>query len=370
MRPRAGHLGLLALGLAAAFLAGEIGVRLLQHLGALGGEAEAAFPPVAYPVKFRPSRNSRLHWELDPSHPSTNSHGFRDRERDPEKPAGAVRIGVLGDSVTLGRGVPLEATFPAVLETLLAAEDGLAAEVLNFGVGGYNTGQEVEIYARRGRRFDPDLLLLAYVLNDATSAEASLGAMGRARRRDPPPRSGSPPDPPPQSRSPAPAPRAALASPLPLVQSELLELLRERLHALGDDAQVRQHPWLASTYATPESWKIVSGGMGRLATIAREDGDPVLVVIFPLLTDFDDYRFAWIHAQVRREAEGHGFDVLDLLEAFAGRDAGSLRLRPRDTVHLGREGLGLAAHAIRDHLEASGELARLRARAGGYTPPP
>ncbi len=117
-----GRLGLLALGLVGAFTAGEAGVRLLLQLGLVEGEAQAAFPQVGHPVEFRPSRNSRLQWELDPHHPSTNAHGFRDRERSHEKAAGTMRIGVLGDSVTLGRGVALEAAHPAVLDAFRGRE--------------------------------------------------------------------------------------------------------------------------------------------------------------------------------------------------------------------------------------------------------
>ncbi len=351
-----GRLGLVALGLVAAFAVAEIAVRLLLHLGLVANEPDPVYPPVAHPVKFRPSWNQRLHWELDPHHSSTNSHGFRDRERSPEKPAGTVRIGVLGDSVTLGRGVPLEQSHPAVLEQLLSQE--LDVEVLNFGVGGYNTDQEVEIYARRGRRFDPDLLILAYVLNDALEAGAALEATRRP----------VPAAPPPQSRAPGWGPRASLANLLPLAPSELLELLRGRLPRLTSGPPRNRHPWLAGLYRKPESWQIVTGAMERLAAIAREDDDPVLVVIFPLLTDLDDYEFAWVHAQVRGEAERHGFDVLDLRDALREHDAADLRLEPRDTVHLGPDGLRLAALAIRDHLEASGELERLQRRADGYAP--
>lgn len=353
-----GRLALLGVALLAAFAIGEAAVRLLLHLGAIGGGGEALFPQVSHAVKFRPSRNPVLRWELDPHDPSTNSHGFRDRERRYEKPPGVARVAVLGDSVTLGRGIPLEQTHPAVLEELL----GPGVEVLNFGVGGYNTGQEVEIYARRGRRYDPDLLIVAYVLNDTIPAGAALDAMREEE---------APAEPaPPQSRGPGRASGPALAGVLPLVQSELVRLVGKRLSRLGSNSQAPRHPWLGPTYRRAESWRIVSEGFDRLAALAREDGDPVLVVIFPLLTDFDDYEFAWIHAQVREEAERHGFAVLDLLDAFRDHDARDLRLLPNDTVHLGAEGHRIAAAAIRDHLRASGALAALRALADGTTPTP
>ena len=75
-----------------------------------------------------------------------NRFGMRDKERDLLKPTGVRRIAVLGDSITFGWGVPQEETYPALLEKRLneqspAGEKG-SFEVLNFGVGNYNTIDE------------------------------------------------------------------------------------------------------------------------------------------------------------------------------------------------------------------------------------
>ena len=42
-------------------------------------------------------------------------------------------------------------------------------EVLNFGVSGYNTQQEVETLREKGLRYSPDLVVLAVCVNDALS---------------------------------------------------------------------------------------------------------------------------------------------------------------------------------------------------------
>ena len=46
----------------------------------------------------------------------TNSYGFRDLEYTQVKAEGVRRVAVLGDSVVLGWGVPLEATLAKMLE--------------------------------------------------------------------------------------------------------------------------------------------------------------------------------------------------------------------------------------------------------------
>jgi lysophospholipase L1-like esterase len=348
--------------LAVAFLVAELGVRLLLGLGLL--RSEAVFPPdIPYAVAFRRSANRTLGWELDPADPQVNSAGFRDRERQVDA-GGAARIAVLGDSVTLGRGVPADRVFSALIEQQLTREargGGPAPEVLNFGVGGYNTSQEAELYATRARRFHPDLLILAFVLNDSIDAQHALRALSRRKRAA----QGPPPAPQPGAR--APAPGAPLqAGILALPHSELVTLVRERLPQLFGSPQERRHPWLGFAFRRPENWAIVTGGLDRIAAMAQEDGTEVLVVIFPVLTDFESYEFAWVHAKVRAEAERHGFAVLDLLEVWRGKQAEGLRLQPDDTLHPNEEGHRAAAQAILEQLRSSGALARLE-RAPGLT---
>src|SRR5262249_28777760 len=64
-----------------------------------------------------------------------NDLGFRGRPVETRKPAGAVRIVVVGDSQTFGTGVADEDCWPAVLEGELAPRlGGSALEVMNCAV--------------------------------------------------------------------------------------------------------------------------------------------------------------------------------------------------------------------------------------------
>jgi hypothetical protein len=120
-----------------------------------------------------------------------NSSGFRDREYSLEKPAGIFRIVVLGDSMTEGFQVPLEQTFTKVLETLLnervSSDTSLVDttfsvmkfEVLNLGVAAYGTSQEYLLLKEYGFRYQPDLVVLAFltlndVLNNSLNLEKSM----------------------------------------------------------------------------------------------------------------------------------------------------------------------------------------------------
>jgi hypothetical protein len=91
-----------------------------------------------------------------------NRHGLRDVEREFTKPAGTFRILVLGDSFVEAMHVPLEATFPRLLEQRLNADGGQPVEVVAAGVSGYGTASELLYFERTGKRYQPDLVVLAF----------------------------------------------------------------------------------------------------------------------------------------------------------------------------------------------------------------
>ena len=76
-------------------------------------------------------------------------------------PAGTLRIALLGDSYIEAFEVPFEKTAGEVLERRLSALRGTPVEVLNFGEGGYGTGQELLTLQHEVWKYSPDLVLLA-----------------------------------------------------------------------------------------------------------------------------------------------------------------------------------------------------------------
>jgi hypothetical protein len=94
-----------------------------------------------------------------------NSDGLRDREHSIAKPANTLRIAVLGDSFAEAFAVPLDKTFWAVLEARMArcsSLGGQRVEVINFGVSGYGTAQELITLRHHVWKYDPDIVLLAF----------------------------------------------------------------------------------------------------------------------------------------------------------------------------------------------------------------
>ena len=96
-----------------------------------------------------------------------NRYGMRDdREISKNKSPGMYRIAILGDSFAEAFQVDVRDTFWRVLENKLNAcfaFDGKKAEVLNFGVAGYSTAQELATLRSKVWDFQPDMVLLAFL---------------------------------------------------------------------------------------------------------------------------------------------------------------------------------------------------------------
>lgn len=101
-----------------------------------------------------------------------NSEGLRDREHARAKPASTLRIALLGDSYAEALQVPMEDAFWEVMREQMAGCPALAGrqvEVVNFGVSGYGTAQELITLRRKVWDYSPDIVMLAVTTNNDIS---------------------------------------------------------------------------------------------------------------------------------------------------------------------------------------------------------
>ena len=328
----------IAFGIAAALGAGELVVR-------------AVGAPEVAPVRrgrFQLSANPRLLFEPvpdlafagNPRDPGqffeyegrSNRLGYRDRDHAVAKPPGVYRIVVLGDSIAAGYRIPrTEDTFPALLEARLQRQ-GLPVGVLNFGVSGYNTMQEVETLRVRALRFDPDLVLVAYCHNDRRPPDPRILAALREARA---------------GRRVLPAAEAEQV----LLASALYRFVRYGVL----EARERQ----AEAAAEAGAGNTVAPSLAELAAISRREGFEVLLAVFPYLPKLYDAQHAREHIRLAELAREHGFHHLDLRPAFRDcREADSDKLR-FDRYHPTAAGHRCAAAAL---AEAVRGLTPLRPR--------
>jgi lysophospholipase L1-like esterase len=75
----------------------------------------------------------------------------------------------LGDSVTFGYRLPdYEEAYPFVVEQILESQIGTDIETVNAAVGGYSPWQELAYLRTEGLKYQPDAVVIGFVLNDVT----------------------------------------------------------------------------------------------------------------------------------------------------------------------------------------------------------
>jgi lysophospholipase L1-like esterase len=246
---------------------------------------------------------------------SINSHGLRDREYSEQKPEGVYRILMLGDSTTLGWGVPLDQTVAKILERDLNRKGipgRTGVEVLNAGVGNYGTVQEVAHYRAFDRLFHPDLVVLEYFINDAepVPVERNPGLLGR---------------------------------------SYLLAFTISRYDALLRFVG-RRPPWYeyyARLYEDGQpGLRPAEDALGELGALTRADGAGLLAAILPELHQIEgsSYRFEREQQKIKDVLAANRIPVVDLLDGLRGHGPEStLWVTPADPHPNGKANALIAA---------------------------
>jgi len=325
LRRAVGNLVAVCISLAVGLGLGEILVRAAFH-----GSMDFDMEMWKYATQIKvPSDDPRVVHEHRPNgkaflmgvEVTTNSFGLREGERTKAKPPGVYRIIALGDSITMGWGVPQDMTYPAQLERKLNAQppkgfpEGLRYEVLNLGVGNYNTAQEVMRLRNIGLAFDPDLIILGYFINDA---------------------------------EPTPKPSRGFL----IEHSYLFAFAVSRIRLFKPVAGTYLD-YYRGLYGDGEpGWQAAQAALNELTSISRAHSIPAMMFIIPEMHELSDsYPFAGIHRRLEQVGATVGLPVVDLFPALKGRKPESaLWVSPLDAHH-NAEAQGILANGIYEALE-------------------
>ncbi|MEA5500655.1 MAG: SGNH/GDSL hydrolase family protein [Limnoraphis robusta] len=156
---------------------GEIGLRLagIEGLKKLPQPGHGNFSPSFYTMSHpdlgwvnRPGASGI--WEQEgKAYIEINIEGLRDNIHPKTKAKDAVRIAVLGDSFTLAVQVDVKQTYWSVIENELKSCQGLkgkTVEVMNFGVDGYGTAQELLMLREKVWDYNPDIVILSFFIGN------------------------------------------------------------------------------------------------------------------------------------------------------------------------------------------------------------
>jgi hypothetical protein len=325
-------LGLLLFAILMSGLVAEGALRLLGFHGSTvaGLDALVPFDDPIVDFRLRPSSS----WNARGLSYRTNRSGFRDSEYSAVKPEGTTRIVVVGDSVTNGHGVNQGESYAKCLERLLRDVDGTQRyEVPVLALGALNTVQEARLLRTDGLALAPDVVVVGYVLNDPAPNTVMERKRTRVRSR-------------PWIQ--VQKERAARSS-LLLYSYRLAQQIQWRIAVWTGREQIESpvlDDYFADLHRDPAAWRRVVRGFEEIRGLTEPAGTPVVVVIFPVLFELQDYRWSAVHEQVRAEAERNGFRVLDLKAAFESYPAHRLQVQNGDHVHPNAFGHRLAGETL------------------------
>ena len=230
----------------------------------------------------------------------TNSKGQRDREIPYERTSGVLRVAMVGDSLTEGWGVPFESTFSKRIERLYE-KAGAKAEVVNLGVGNWNTVQEVQHFLTKGYKYSPDIVVLNYFVNDA---------------------------------EPTPEPGQRQEPSLLLQYCYSCVFFKGRLDTVLRQFTTRQN-W-AEFYlglydgGRSKGWLDVKAAIKRLADYCRQNNIKLLIAHLPELHDVQNYRFGLVTELVRQAAQENSAAFVDILPNLQFQASSDLWVTPPD----------------------------------------
>ncbi len=95
----------------------------------------------------------------------SNSEGIRSNEEFGEKEDSTFRIGLFGDSFMHSDAVPYNESLAYHLEEILR-KNGIAVDVINFGVSGYDMTQAYLKYKESGQNYDLDIVLFGFQIEN------------------------------------------------------------------------------------------------------------------------------------------------------------------------------------------------------------
>ncbi len=214
------------------------------------------------------------------------SDGRWDIERSRPKPPGTYRIVVLGDSVPNDPSVPMRERFPARVGAALS-DLPAPVEAINVSCEGYNTIQEVRLLEKVGLAYDPDLVVVAYVLNDPFLQNGGYRRIGNS-----------------------------------FFLFQLMPLLDKLVHANTCSVFEPFH----DRYAFDLAVRAPLERLALLATIHRFD---VLVATLPIVEDFSAPGCLAMYDRVLGVAREQGFGTVRVVDEFAGEDYHAF-LKPND----------------------------------------
>lgn len=229
-----------------------------------------------------------------------NEEGFRGPEIQYEKKKNVIRIMGFGDSFGFGQGVQWEDTYLEQLRiALLRERPDIRIETLNKAKPGWNTVQQYNYARATGIKFSPDIFIILFVLNDPEFRGYTLTSLTR----------------------------------LPIEPYLWRSHVYFYLVRAYNMIRYPYNEYIKNLYKEgSQTSEYCQRSLIEFGKLARKDKIFIILAICPILSDFDNYEFAYIHKKISAWGSLSELFVVDLLPSFkqANIPAHTLRVSSQD----------------------------------------
>ncbi len=240
-----------------------------------------------------------------------------------------LRVAVVGDSFANGQGVQADDSFGLRLERLLNLNEGVRpAEVRIWAKGGLTTDEEMA-YLEDVVAWKPHVVILQFFLNDTEDNRRRAELM--EWRADMMPK--------------LPSPWLAWF----LKRSRAGEWLYMRAETVRMNRGFREY--YRKLYDRNYSgWKKFEYAIHEFQDTCAKANASLVVVIFPIISHVDHYRFDAIHEQVHQALEKEKVRYIDLLDELRGKMPVRLEVVPKVDSHPNEIAHRIASETIFNYL--------------------
>jgi lysophospholipase L1-like esterase len=303
------------------------------------------FEKPMYIPDYLSARDASLRWRFS-STGGRNSLGLRNREISPKKPD-TSRILFIGDSLVWSGETSSGDLYTKVLEQRLNAHSAnkVHFEVINAGIPGYTTYQELQFLKIYGLDMEPDLVVLGFVFNDVYYKYLHKPTKEKVLGREP-------------------------AAHLHHFNTDSFPgLLFARSHlthqlvGMGEilwkrivGRAVFPFEWRGDFYLAwrDYSWNHVRRLLGEMHSLLQDSGVSLVVLVFPMgdqvnyeYRELDEAYVLYPQRKIREICEDHGIPMLDLTDMIY-REGGVTLFR--DYLHLNEKGNDIVANELEKYM--------------------
>ncbi|MBD9362219.1 SGNH/GDSL hydrolase family protein [Methylomonas fluvii] len=249
-----------------------------------------------------------------------NEHGLRGGPLS-ALPSGGRRILFLGASITFGWGVSEQDTLEARLEKALSAIDKQPVQVLNAGVGNYNTERYVSRFFDELTDLHPTDIVVHYCLRDAEDLPAG-------------------------------------GDNLLLRHSQLAVILWGVYHRFFDkNGEQSMVQYYRDVYQPEASGMLkMKEKLKQLSEYAKANNIRIYLAMTPITYNLVDYKFGFVHDIMKQVSAEYGYTYCDQLSKMKSVPPKDIWAMPTDP-HPNALGHRLMAEAILPMLSQSGNAA-------------